>query len=75
MADAITVNNMLVSFVAVDGDSIALLDEYDQVMAILPEEADSVVIHMAIRGNKDENMYYDFDLDQQFLGVSKFEGF
>ena len=72
MADAITVNNFLVDYVLPEDGVICLLDLNDQVLAILPEDTDDVVIHMAIGGNS-EGFFYDFNLDQEFLGVSRFE--
>lgn len=72
MADVITVNNFIVSYVLPEDGVICLLDCNDQVLAILPEDEDSVVIHMAVRGNT-EGVFYDFNLKQEFLGVSRFE--
>jgi len=72
MADVITVNNFIVSYVLPEDGVICLLDCNDQVLAILPEDEDSVVIHMAVRGNA-EGIFYDFNLKQEFLGVSRFE--
>ena len=72
MADAITVNNFLVNHVLPEDGVICLLDLNDQVLAILPEDRNSVIIHMSIRGNS-EGFFYDFNLDQEFLGVSRFE--
>ena len=72
MADAITVNNFLVDYVLPEDGVICLLDLNDQVLAILPEDKDSVIVHMAIRDNS-EGFFYDFNLDQEFLGVSRFE--
>ena len=72
MADAITVNNYIVSCVLPEDGVICLLDLNDQVLAILPEDKDSVIVHMAIRDNS-EGFFYDFNLDQEFLGVSRFE--
>ena len=73
MADIITVDNLVVSYVLEEEGVIALLDGNEQVMAILPEDNESVLVHMAVMGNTEESVYYDFDLNQQFLGVSKFE--
>lgn len=72
MADVITVNNYVVSCVLPEDGVICLLDCNDQVLAILPEDAKDVVIHMAIRDNT-EGVFYDFNLKQEFLGVSRFE--
>lgn len=72
MADVITVNNYIVSYVLPEDEVICLLDCNDQVLAILPEDIDDVVIHMAIGGNS-EGFFYDFNLQQEFLGVSRFE--
>ncbi len=72
MADAITVNDFLVANVLPEDGVICLLDLNDQVLAILPEDKDSVIVHMAIRDNS-EGFFYDFNLDQEFLGVSRFE--
>ncbi len=72
MADAITVNNFLVDYVLPEDGVICLLDCNDQVLAILPEDRESVIVHMAIRDNS-EGFFYDFNLDQEFLGVSRFE--
>ena len=72
MADAITVNDFLVDYVLPEDGVICLLDLNDQVLAILPEDKDSVIVHMAIRDNS-EGFFYDFNLDQEFLGVSRFE--
>lgn len=72
MADEITVNNYVVSYVLPEDGVICLLDCDDQVLAILPEDAKDVVIHMAIRDNT-EGLYYDFNLQQEYLGVSRFE--
>jgi hypothetical protein len=72
MADVITVNNYVVSYVLPEDGVICLLDCDDQVLAILPEDVDDVVIHMAIGGNS-EGFFYDFNLQQEFLGVSRFE--
>lgn len=72
MADIITVNNYVVSYVLPEDGVICLLDCNDQVLAILPEDIDDVVIHMAIGGNS-EGFFYDFNLQQEFLGVSRFE--
>lgn len=72
MADVISVNNHIVSYVLPEDGVICLLDCDDQVLAILPEDKDSVIVHMSIRGNS-EGFFYDFNLDQEFLGVSRFE--
>ena len=72
MADAITVNDFLVDHVLPEDGVICLLDSNDQVLAILPEDRESVIVHMAIRDNS-EGFFYDFNLDQEFLGVSRFE--
>ena len=72
MADVITVNNYIVSYVLPEDGVICLLDCNDQVLAILPEDAKDVVIHMAIMDNT-EGLYYDFNLQQEYLGVSRFE--
>ena len=72
MADVISVNNYIVSYVLPEDGVICLLDLNDQVLAILPEDKDSVIVHMAIRDNS-EGFFYDFNLDQEFLGVSRFE--
>ena len=72
MADIITVNNYVVSYVLPEDGVVCLLDCNDQVLAILPEDIDDVVIHMAIGGNS-EGFFYDFNLQQEFLGVSRFE--
>ena len=72
MADVITVNNYVVSYILPEDGVICLLDCDDQVLAILPEDVDDVVIHMAIGGNS-EGFFYDFNLQQEFLGVSRFE--
>ena len=72
MADVITVNNYIVSCVLPEDGVICLLDCNDQVLAILPEDVKDVVIHMAIRDNT-EGLYYDFNLQQEYLGVSRFE--
>lgn len=72
MADVITVNNYVVSCVLPEDGVICLLDCNDQVLAILPEETKDVVIHMAIRDNT-EGLFYDFNLQQEYLGVSRFE--
>lgn len=72
MADVITVNNYIVSYVLPEDGVVCLLDCNDQVLAILPEDIDDVVIHMAIGGNS-EGFFYDFNLQQEFLGVSRFE--
>ena len=72
MADVITVNNFIVSYVLPEDGVICLLDCNDQVLAILPEDEENVVIHMAVRGNT-EGVFYDFNLKQEFLGVSRFE--
>lgn len=72
MADIITVNNYVVSYILPEDGVVCLLDCNDQVLAILPEDIDDVVIHMAIGGNS-EGFFYDFNLQQEFLGVSRFE--
>jgi hypothetical protein len=72
MADIVTVNNYVVSYILPEDGVICLLDCDDQVLAILPEDIDDVVIHMAIGGNS-EGFFYDFNLQQEFLGVSRFE--
>lgn len=72
MADVITVNNYIVSYVLPEDGVICLLDCDDQVLAILPEDIEDVVIHMAIMDNT-EGLYYDFNLQQEYLGVSRFE--
>ena len=72
MADVITVNNYIVSYVLPEDGVICLLDCDDQVLAILPEDIKDVVIHMAVSGNT-EGVFYDFNLKQEFLGVSRFE--
>lgn len=72
MADVITVNNYVVSYILPEDGVVCLLDCNDQVLAILPEDIDDVVIHMAIGGNS-EGFFYDFNLQQEFLGVSRFE--
>ena len=72
MADVISVNNYIVSYVLPEDGVICLLDLNDQVLAILPEDRESVIVHMAIRDNS-EGFFYDFNLDQEFLGVSRFE--
>ena len=72
MADVISVNNYIVSYVLLEDGVICLLDCDDQVLAILPEDIKDVVIHMAIRDNT-EGLYYDFNLQQEYLGVSRFE--
>jgi hypothetical protein len=72
MADIVTVNNYVVSYILPEDGVICLLDCDDQVLAILPEDVDDVVIHMAIGGNS-EGFFYDFNLQQEFLGVSRFE--
>ena len=72
MADVITVNNYVVSCVLPEDGVICLLDCNDQVLAILPEDVKDVIIHMAIGGNS-EGFFYDFNLQQEFLGVSRFE--
>ena len=72
MADVITVNNYVASCVLPEDGVICLLDCDDQVLAILPEDEENVVIHMAVRDNA-EGIFYDFNLKQEFLGVSRFE--
>ena len=72
MADVISVNNYIVSYVLPEDGVICLLDCDDQVLAILPEDVKDVVIHMAI-GDNTEGLYYDFNLQQEYLGVSRFE--
>lgn len=72
MADVISVKEHLVSYILEEDNALALLDAQENVLAILPDDKKDVTIHMAIRGNTQENTYYDFDLDQNFLGVSKF---
>lgn len=72
MADVISVNNYIVSYVLPEDGVICLLDCDDQVLAILPEDIEDVVIHMAIMDNT-EGVFYDFNLKQEFLGVSRFE--
>ena len=75
MADVISVNNYMVSYVLPEDGVICLLDCDDQVLAILPEDIKDVVIHMAIRDETEGlyGLYYDFNLHQEYLGVSRFE--